>query len=152
MGEKLSGDFAVYPTEQLVHFARTNGKGGLQTLTLESGADLTVGVHSPVNILVTDPLGRQTGYLADGTFVQQIPGSSYDVEVDDSDEDPYVPPTDPVSDVTIPNPMPGSYEIQLTGTATGPTRSIRLRCRRILYWHRQVTLARRRQERRSSTT
>lgn len=65
-------------------------------------------LHSPATMLVTDPLGRSTGFdPGSASIVNEIPGSTYSG-----------PGTEPQS-LAIPFTLPGDYAVAVTGTATG---------------------------------
>jgi len=71
-------------------------------------ASMRIEAHSPVNILVTDPLGRQIGFdYISGEIINEIQGATYSG-----------PETDPQV-ITIPNPIEGTYVIDAYGTDTG---------------------------------
>jgi len=65
-------------------------------------------IHSPANLLITDPLGRSVGFdPATNNTVNGIPDAFY--------SGPYTEP----QEVCIPEPIDGTYSITLVGTATG---------------------------------
>jgi len=68
---------------------------------------LHVTAESPVNICVTDPNGFQVGYDPETGPVNQIPGAKYSG-----------PGTEP-QEITIPNPVVGTYVIDAFGTDIG---------------------------------
>ncbi len=77
--------------------------------------------HSPIALLITDPQGRQTGYdPSSGTPVQDIPNSSYGLELGIADPDGVLPPLPPTLDFQQNDPIPGTYTIQVIGTGNGP--------------------------------
>jgi len=68
----------------------------------------SVAVHSPVNILVTDPEGRRIGYDSETKMiVNEIPEATYS----GPGSEPQI--------VDIPNPLNGNYRILLTAIDTG---------------------------------
>jgi hypothetical protein len=117
-GITYGGRFAVYPVAQL------KGAVGpsITTLTIRP-ADSTaqVKVHSPVAVVVTDPLGRRTGVGTDGSVLEEIPESEYQVAVAE-EEGTGVTTLDPEEEkgVVMSNPVPGVYQVDLVGTGTGP--------------------------------
>ncbi|MEM4713143.1 MAG: hypothetical protein QXQ61_01180, partial [Candidatus Bathyarchaeia archaeon] len=69
------------------------------------GIDITT--KSPVRILVTDPLGRQAGYISEINYkTKLIPGATYYEGTDQQT-------------VSIPNALVGDYEILIIGTDDG---------------------------------
>ena len=62
---------------------------------------------SPIDVLVTDPLGRVVGGNTTNNF-NEIPGATYSGLG-----------TEPQK-ITIPNPIPGAYSIKVIGTGVGP--------------------------------
>lgn len=78
-----------------------------------SGLSLASGDN--VGMILTDPLGRRTGYdVVSGKEVRQIPNSSYSSEAISSSENPsYIPPTGYFIDIN--QPMDGDYELTLIG-------------------------------------
>ncbi len=80
-------------------------------------------VHSPVQLLVTDPNDLRTGYVASsGTIVQEIPGSAYYVSKGVSDDTGVSPPAPDTPFFEIGGPWPGTYTVQVIGTGVGPYR------------------------------
>jgi hypothetical protein len=77
--------------------------------------------HSPVQMLITDPLGVQTGYIAStGTILQNIPESSYGLETgifDDTGENPPLPSFLYFGQNQLES---GVYKVQVIGTGSGP--------------------------------
>jgi len=68
---------------------------------------LVISVASPVNLYVTDPLGRHIGCDPTGLIVNEIPGAIYSG------------PTAVPEEVTIPGPVQGDYGIELIPVGTG---------------------------------
>ncbi len=62
---------------------------------------------SPVDMLVTDPLGRRIGTTPDGEIVNEIPDATYSGPESEPEE------------VNIPDPLEGDYTVLLTATGTG---------------------------------
>ena len=67
-----------------------------------------VSVACPVNLYVTDPLGRHVGCSPTGEIINEIPGATY-----------TGPSSDP-EEIGIPGPVRGSYGVCLTAVGTGP--------------------------------
>jgi hypothetical protein len=85
----------------------------LYTLALRlpvSGGRLSFTVHSPVNLLVTDPWGNRVGTLPDGTLVNEIPEAT------------YTGPAGEPEAIVIPSPTAGNYRLEIFGTGTGSYR------------------------------
>jgi hypothetical protein len=68
---------------------------------------IVISVASPVNLFVTDPLGRHIGCSPTGEVVNEIPGALY--------SGPTVVP----EEITIPGPCSGDYDIELIPVGTG---------------------------------
>ena len=69
--------------------------------------ELSITGDSPIDVLVTDPLGRVVGGNTTNTF-NEIPGATYSGLG-----------TEPQK-ITIPNPIPGAYSIKVFGRGVGP--------------------------------
>jgi hypothetical protein len=74
-----------------------------------------------VQVLVTDPAGRQIGYSG-GTIFNEIPGGYYGTEqLTEDDPEATTNYTLPLTQVLfIPSPLQGFYEVQETGVGQGP--------------------------------
>jgi len=71
-------------------------------------ANLRLAAYSPVNLLVTDPIGRRVGYDPETqSVVNEIPNAIYSG-----------PSTEP-QEICILNPLQGTYIVQAIGTETG---------------------------------
>ena len=98
---------------------------GVRTFSVgtSSAAYVSRVVHSPVEILVTDPNGNRAGYDPNtGTDVFEIPGASYvrDFSVIDADENSAAAgEPSGVKTLCIPSPSGGTYSTALIGTAAG---------------------------------
>jgi hypothetical protein len=80
---------------------------------------LVITAHSPIELLVTDPTGLQTGY-SNSSSLNQIPASSYQVESVGDDADASGGATTPeVKTLEIQTPVDGQYTVQAVGTGTG---------------------------------
>jgi len=80
----------------------------LESDLIPSGTGINIVIDSPADLLVTDPLGRHTG-MNHGT-------DQVDSEIPDAT---YSGPGSEPQKVSIPNPMAGTYNITLFGTANG---------------------------------
>ncbi|MGA8904763.1 MAG: hypothetical protein WB661_07120, partial [Candidatus Bathyarchaeia archaeon] len=84
------------------------GIGGAYSIQSSSfSGEVVITGDSPINILATDPLGRTVGANAT-TSINEIPGATYSG-----------PGTEPQK-ITIPNPVPGAYVVQVFGIGIGP--------------------------------
>ncbi|UCG70860.1 MAG: FecR domain-containing protein [Thermoplasmata archaeon] len=68
---------------------------------------MLISVASPVDLYVTDPLGRHIGYTPTGGIVNEIPRAT------------YTGPSSVPENIDIPYPILGNYEIDLTAVGTG---------------------------------
>jgi hypothetical protein len=95
------------PSADFPYAVLGDAAAGTWTITAyEPATMLKFTLRSPADLLVTDPLGRQVGFNGQEQL-NQIPGATY---------------TGPASEpeiLTIPNPIAGTYNVQLIGTATG---------------------------------
>ncbi len=85
---------------------------------VKAPASISITVASPVDILVTDPEGHRTGTDTHGRKVLlEIPGASYEpnngLVIGKSGE------SNVVKLLEVPQPAPGDYDLQVTGTARG---------------------------------
>jgi hypothetical protein len=81
-------------------------------------AAIVIRVYSPVELLVTDPLGRRVGRdpIINRSY-NEIPGAFYGLKgIDDDDGDPD---TEPAKEIDIRNPESGKYQITAIGTDNG---------------------------------
>ncbi len=118
-GIYLGGWFAAHPKSALRDFT---APGVLKILTpLASHSHAVANVHSPVTVLLTDPGGRRTGILPDGTVLQEIAQSEYQIDeaVEQESGNITIYPDGPKS-VAVDYPAPGVYRVDLVGTGTGP--------------------------------
>jgi uncharacterized delta-60 repeat protein len=77
--------------------------------------------HSPVQLLVTDPLGRRAGYdPSTGTISEDMPLSSYGVEAGTGDDDGLLPPLPDRPYFEQSESLGGTYSIQAIGIGDGP--------------------------------
>ncbi len=68
-----------------------------------SPSPIQISAESPVNLLVTAPNGEQAGFESDGSAVNGITGATL--------VGPCSPTSDQTVSITIPDPMPGQYQI-----------------------------------------
>jgi hypothetical protein len=109
--------FTFYRPATELPVARTKiFQGGAQAVRDMRG--FYVIFHSPVQFVVTDPSGQQTGYdVSTGTYLNGIPSAGYSDEgVPDLDDQPN---PDPPKVFEMPRPPSGDYQIAATGTANG---------------------------------
>ncbi len=79
-------------------------------------------LHSPAELLLTDPLGRQVGFdPARGSSFAEIPSASYDSsQYGVVQDDETIAQPDPLwKELYVPLPTDGEYVVQVTGTASG---------------------------------
>jgi hypothetical protein len=87
----------------------------------QPGKSWTIVAHSPVEMLVTDPNGKRTGFdRQTGREVQDIPGSSYGLEEGIADDEGTAPPLPDALYFGQTNLTPGTYKVEVVGTGTGP--------------------------------
>lgn len=80
---------------------------------------LSASVHSPVEMLVTDPSGNKTGYdPTTGTMLNQIPNSSYFVQSLGDDANPTSPPLESKTFYAS-GVGSGTYKVEVIGTGNG---------------------------------
>jgi uncharacterized protein (DUF736 family) len=75
-------------------------------------SEILLTIDKPKAGLITDPTGSSTGYLADGTAINQIPGSQLSA------------PEAPMQSVRIPDPYAGEYSLMLHGVTGSAAVSI----------------------------
>ena len=81
---------------------------------------LTIGAHSPVQLLITDPQGNQTGYVeSTGGISENIPESFYGVEPGIAPVDGQSPASDETKYFQQINPSVGEYIVKIIGTGDG---------------------------------
>jgi hypothetical protein len=92
-----------------------------ETWIINGGASVGAEERSPVAMLLTDPLGRRTGYdPSTGTIVNEIPDSAYGVMGAIENDVTNTDGTPGLVSVYTNAPIPGTYTLQITGTGTGP--------------------------------
>jgi hypothetical protein len=98
----------------------------LQVVVVENkaprpGRSWTIVAHSPVEMLVTDPNGSQTGFNpATGSTVLDIPESSYGFESGLEDDEAMEPALPGALHFEQTNLQEGTYKLEVIGTGTGP--------------------------------
>lgn len=81
---------------------------------------LTARAHSPVQLLITDPNGIQTGYDESGQQIkEEIPDSVYGIEPGVAPVTGEIPAGDETKYFQQINPADGDYTIQVIGTGNG---------------------------------
>jgi hypothetical protein len=92
--------------------------GPEKTVTLYSGIRFTI--HSPAEVVVTDPLGRRVGLdPLTGAVYAEIPGAMADSVFLDDDITGGLAADESVKEVDVPAPTAGVYTMTVVGTATG---------------------------------
>jgi hypothetical protein len=87
------------------------------SFTTSSG--IVVKFHSPVELLIVDPLGRRLGFdPLTGQSFEEIPGAYYEAGGLDDDETGE-PDDDPTKTLYLPTPAVGGYALNVTGTGDG---------------------------------
>jgi hypothetical protein len=82
---------------------------------------LYVVVHSPVELVVSDPSGNKFGFdPRTGSTYDALPGGSYYTDSIADDVDPSEESTPEVKTFAAQNPAAGSYTVQAIGTDNGP--------------------------------
>jgi len=95
------------------------------SITLFSGTQadrrsLRVSAHSPVELLVTDPLGRKSGYdPATGTFWNDIPDATYLINAIAADANPDQGLFLESKVLIVNNAIDGQYTVSVLGTGQG---------------------------------
>jgi hypothetical protein len=91
-----------------------------------TGADadaraLSFSGHSPIELLVTDPLGRRSGIdPRTGQRFDEIPGAVYSSDAVAPAAGEGSAPGEPVKNLTIAAPLDGPYTVEVLGTGDGP--------------------------------
>jgi hypothetical protein len=132
-GMNYGGWFAMYPKE-LLRLRCSQGSGVYTQVGLVIGSpffgvtgknngtngSITYTAHSPVVYTITDPLGRQAGYLTNGTILQNIPYSYYLPAFEEEEElgTNYIDALGPKG-FEVDGDMDGVYNVQVTGTNSG---------------------------------
>lgn len=134
LGQMINGDWAVFDPGYLNQWRlqdHLNGFGahkffvvGFRTFASSKDPSSTsIQMCSPVEALVTDPMGRRLGDLQSGTDVYEVPSSSYyrdfPLEDDQGTGNSTGDPTG-LKAAYIPWPVSGSYTIVAKGSSFGP--------------------------------
>jgi hypothetical protein len=125
--------FRNFPDKSGTQLSKAYGKGTLKNLIdnlevvdianeapLANSTTWTIVAHSPVQMLITDPNGKQTGFnSATGTNLMDIPGSNYGIQdpIDDTGTLPLPPSSLNFGQNNLEN---GTYKVQVIGTGSGP--------------------------------
>jgi hypothetical protein len=80
---------------------------------------LILELHSPANMLLTDPLGNRVGIDSLGQIFEELLGSQYYEEEPFTLLDSDIPVGEVTKNVLIPQLVPGNYTLELFGTGTG---------------------------------
>jgi hypothetical protein len=119
----LINDPGAYANDATLEQPFNNTYSGLRPFsTLASPPSaLYIVAHSPVELLISDPSGAQTGSIhVSNSTLENIPGSSYGSEALVEDVDGSGLATPKVKVLEIINPADGRYSLKVQGTATGP--------------------------------
>ena len=93
----------------------------IQNKAPQPGRSWTIVAHSPVELLITDPTGAQTGFNpVTGTYIQDIPESTYGLQQGLLDDTGVLPPPPDVLYFGQNNLSMGKYTVQVIGTGSGP--------------------------------
>jgi hypothetical protein len=96
-------------TEAIIYKPNTNAQ---DTLSLR--------IHSPIQLLITDPQGNQTGYdIATQTIRENISASTYGIEPGVAPVDGSAPTMEESKYFQQINPTKGDYKVDLIGTGEG---------------------------------
>ena len=124
-GLNYGGWFAMYPVEKLKQHdldSRSPSGHRLSAVTIGSAfaSQLQVEGKCPINVLVTDPFGDESGEQANGNFINNIPQTTSLPPVVDEEEQgsTSIDSNGPVS-ILIENPVAGTYGVSVTGTNAG---------------------------------
>lgn len=92
--------------------------GKEKTVTDRSG--IRIAFHSPVEIVVTDPLGRRIGYDPRlGVRYGEVPAAGYGAVLLDDDETGGLAADEDVKALEIGQPVAGTYTVSVMGTDAG---------------------------------
>jgi Tol biopolymer transport system component len=125
IGPKVNGH---YPIRDPGYLQRTNlgaygDEIGNMRLVLPTNGPTrqqTIIAHSPVELLMTDSLGRRTGFdPVTHSIVNEIPGAGYWVEDPIVDQVTLTPIGEADKILHLPLPEIGSYKLTVTGTGNG---------------------------------
>jgi hypothetical protein len=123
IGVNYGGSLAIYPKTLLQERTCANSTCSYEVMTaLLFGATNYAmwQVQSPVTLMVTDPLGNQTGIETNGSVLEQIPDSEYQPDVEDSEDQGQTVVTNGSKTVVVNNPSAGTYRTDMIGTSSGP--------------------------------
>jgi hypothetical protein len=119
-----SGDRSGTPLSQF--YSTINQlQNTLQVVVIENkapqpGRSWAIIAHSPVELLITDPTGAQTGFNpATSTYLQDIVGSTYGVQQGLIDDSGVLPPLPDTLYFGQSNLSDGKYTVQVIGTGSG---------------------------------
>lgn len=122
----LPGDNSGKTLYQAYHQTINQIAGTFDVIVVENkapvpGRSWAIAAHSPVEMLVTDPNGSQTGFNpATGSTVLDIPDSSYGLQSGLEDDDGVKPPVPGALFFEQANLEAGTYKLEVIGTGTGP--------------------------------
>ena len=122
------GDGGFCHHNELLQYTLAGSEARFYSATITSGrspAALALSAGSPVEVLVTDPFGKQLGNTGGGDDILQIPQGSYfrDGLLQDDDENiPPSPDATATKNAYILNPVSGTYTANINGTGLGTYR------------------------------
>lgn len=124
----LPGDYSGKTLSQAYGSNKTINKIAwrFQVIVVENkapqvGRSWVVVAHSPVEMLMTDPNGVQTGFIpTTGAYVLNIPDSSYGVQEGLGDDDGVGHPLPSALYFGQSHMEDGTYKLQVIGTGSGP--------------------------------
>jgi hypothetical protein len=112
-------------------------------LTVGPPADFCFDAHSPVELLVTDPLGRRIGFdskagtnvfdVAEACYLRDLPLAN-----DEDDSAPSIGDPTGMKTLYVPSPASGSYQVAVTGTGTG---AYTLNCEALVAGHAMINFS-----------
>ncbi|HEX4122089.1 MAG TPA: hypothetical protein VH619_15830 [Verrucomicrobiae bacterium] len=124
-GLNYGGWFAMYPVEKLKQHdldSRSPSGHRLSAVTIGSpfAGQLQVEGRCPINVLVTDPFGDESGEQANGSLIDNITQATSIPPVVDEEEQgsTSIDSNGPVT-IVIENPVAGTYGVSVTGTNAG---------------------------------
>ena len=122
----LSGHLAGFTTYDSSGnaYQRTFTVHGYRPFQLDSASSFVARVHSPVELLVIDPIGRRIGFdPTNGIHYFEVMDADYFQEGPLADADANGPTLgDPsgMKTVYVPSPLAGQYQVIGSGTGSGP--------------------------------
>jgi hypothetical protein len=128
LGINYGGWFAMYPKELVRQHIWDKNNNVFRVTGLTVGEPfhrpaLRATVHSPLTMIITDPMGRQAGVRTNGANVANIPSSQYvRASIDEEETGASSFPADGPKAIQIDDPMDGIYQLDLIATNAGSYR------------------------------